>query len=273
MKSLNYFAALAVVCAVSFASCDNDPDLLETNVTNAPVPSRHISHPDSIQVYKIAADSTEKYTCTIYYAYDATGNVISEREPNTREERQYDGHNNLVEVRRYEYRSYLDEWEGFLKWLYTYDDNNKRKTTIVYYDFHDDMDEEPWKKGNYTWQDDTHCQCVIFKRWGQEWVLNEIGNYTYNSDGDLIYETYYFCKPDSTPPANGIYEQAFEYDIYGNPISSYYVDNYTRIEDTYTYIYDKYGNILIKWQKTNRTSDLNSTPKTSTSTSKSVYFY
>lgn len=266
MKSYNYFSALALVCVVSFSACNQD--VTNPNDDN-PKFKPNPQYPDSIQVFAIDNEGNENYYYTVFYGYDVNGNTILELTDNQKTERNFDSNNNLLETRRY----YLSQnvWYGEFKLCYTYDENNKRQTLQAYAEFRDSVDTPIYKKGDYSWQDDRHSKCVIYRNVGKDkWMLSEIMVETFYPDGKLEYEKYYFVKPDSTMSGSPM-EHKFKYDQFGNIDTYVYRDDSRVRTDTCQYVYDNLGNIITKC--TTSTQFWNFSQKTEKTTTKYVYFY
>lgn len=254
-----YFSVLTTIgCTFILSSCENK----SASSSEEPVPSvRHLNCPDS--VYIMAAQDTVGTPFFIdFYQYDANGNMLCRLSYNVKiqqytakEERTYDSHNNLLEIRSYSYDDNWNEWYCWRTDKQTYDSKGKLATYETAHNGGNDA-----KKAIYSWLDDTHADADIsaYHYMGDttEWKLVEKAEYTYTSHGDIAYEKYIFHYYISEAARNTPWEYFYEYDQHNNA-TSYKMINSGKLEQyvTYSYTYDAEGNILVKHTYTNTSGE------------------
>lgn len=265
-----YFSVLtAIGCMFILSSCENK----SASSSEEPVPSvRRLNCPDS--VYIMAAQDTVGTPFLIdYYQYDSNGNMLCRLSYNVKiqqytakEERTYDSHNNLLEIRRYSYDDNRNEWYCWRTDKQTYDSNGKLATYETAHSGGNDA-----KKAIYSWLDDTHADADIYAYHYMgdttEWMLVDKAEYTYTANGDIEYEQYIFSYYTIESASDKPIEYFYEYDQHNNA-TSYKFINSGRLEkyEMYSYTYDADGNILVKFTYNNDSGE----PVLKT---KEIYFY
>ena len=261
-----YFPTLVLTGIFLLSSCEHHADPSDPENPS----TRHISRPDSVYSYNASRDTMGTPDCIDYYQYDANGNMLSRQvywcfkhQITAKEERSYDAHNNLLEIQHYSFDENRNEWYCWRTDKQTFDSKGKVATLET-----DHGENGLKKKAIYSWLDDTHSVADVYAYRSRTdstgWFLEDKAEYTYNTEGQILYEkyiwNYYTGKPSNLEYFN-------EYDKYGNPISHKMI-NADRLEqyDTYTYSYDSDGNILVKWSYSNVSGE-------PVMQSKEVYFY
>lgn len=261
-----YFPALVLTGIFLLSSCEHHADPSDPENPS----TRRISRPDSVYYYSASLSTEGTPDCIDYYQYDANGNMLSRQfyrcfkhQYTAKEERSYDAHNNLLAILYYSFDENRNEWYCWRTDKQTFDSKGKLATLETAHD-----DNGLKKKAVYSWQDDMHSVSDVYayraKTDSTGWFLEDKAEYTYNTEGQILYEkyiwNYYTGKPSNLEYFN-------EYDKYGNLIS-YKMISADKIQqyDTYIYSYDSDGNILVK----SAYSNLSGKPVLQR---KEVYFY
>lgn len=257
-----YFFALATIGALLFSACKNNAG------TTEPVPPVYcLSCPDSVLVYNIANDGTEKRSCVWRYQYDANGNnTLRVRYSgqnfsvaDSKIEMRYDAHNNLLERQNWSFDYNEKTLYKSTQFLMTYYPDDKMATMQMIFWYGREIP-KPGKNAVYTWSDDTHATTDVYEYHFMgdttEWKLVDKAEYTYTANGDIAYEKYIFYYYISEAARNNPLEYFCEYDHHNNA-TSYKMINSGRLEqyDTYSYTYDADGNILVKFIYTNSSGE------------------
>ncbi len=261
-----YFSAFAICGAFILSSCENKP---ASSSEEPDSPVHRLNCPDSVLVYDIAEDGTEKLSCVWHCQYDTNGNNTKRVRYSAHDfsvadgkiEMRYDAQNNLLE--RQEWWSFAGYEEKYLlkstQWVMTYNSEGKMATMQMNF-WYGDEESEPSKNAVYTWPDNCHATADIYayNYMGDptDWKLVDKAEYTYTNHGDIAYEKYTFQYYISESARNNPIEYFYEYDQHDNVIS-YKLVNSGSLEqyDTYSYTYDAEGNILVKYIYTNSSGE------------------
>jgi len=266
------FVVIALFCCIA---CDpkksTEPEEPEKPVT----PEQRNTAIDSIYRYSLS-NGTEKLQQVIFYTYDKAGNITCQLDSMTlvkylhKTEMKYDSHNNLTDKIDYMYVD-EDNWDKEAWIEYTYSGNDKLASNVFYIYLGDIK--VLVQKGTYTWQDDTHAQCVAYtydlKNLLGETTLSSIQSieYTYNTRGDVVKSVAYDFANEVLGEC--LSTDDYVYDEYGNVTSHIYKEkDIVKWQETNKYEYDSAGNILVRWYS----SSSSETPPASPTT-KYVYFY
>jgi len=284
MKSSIYQLTVSVLLLSCFAACHQDA-VNHDEPSNPVTPAKSIQKPDSAYRYNIASDGTETLAVITYYnyTYDEAGNLIYQQDSTAAQigvgftkhktDMKYDAKGNLIEKTDASCSSQNTNWIYGICRRWTYDEKNRIATIFLYENDKALIAEHPVKKGIYSWQDDTHAECLGYKYYAgyapgtESWGVTEKCVYTYNMRGAVVAEFVY------TPANNDSWalwcSYDYTYDEYGNVTSRIYKEKDVFILQEYNkYEYDSAGNILVWWYS----SSTDETPPADP-TAKYVYFY
>ena len=257
-----------VILGMLLISCSNEPK----NPAEQKTPL-----PDSIMVYNISTDKSVTLSQITYYTYDEVGNMIrqldidilgdGERAPDYKKEMKYDSKQHPIEQREALYRTQNGIWRYIACWRWTYNEDGKLETIAGYDNAGDSIAEQPSQKGTYTWLDNTHAECLIYRTSGEStWYMAEKKEVIYNDHGDIEKECHYSYTNESWKLWM-TFEQT--YDEHNNVVSYIWQERGTTIlQKFYKYEYDETGKILVVWYSQSFSDSVPDTPA-----SKCVYCY
>ena len=166
------------------------------------------------------------------FEYDQNGNLITFDFPKTtdgiysfQETRKYDANNNLIEVCRKNF--YYGEYRYSTTTTLTYDSNNNLSTMMV-----DDKEEIQTYKYTY---DNNNNLINILQEFDSGWIK---ADYTYDNSGNMLTE-------NISSSGDLWHNSSWSYD-YRNNVTHNTYSYYTGSagSDSYSYEYDRYGNII-----------------------------
>ena len=123
-----------------------------------------------------------------------------------KEERRYDAHNNLIEIQHYSFDENNNKWDCWRTDKQTYNSKGKLATLETAHG-----ENGLKKKAIYTWLDDTHSTSDVYacrsKTDSMGWVLEDKAEYTYNADGQILYEKYIWSYYLDKPSKSGVFQR------------------------------------------------------------------
>lgn len=270
-----YFFALAMVGGLLFSACEPKENTM---------PVKHLSKPDSVYVYQMEADGTEKLSSIVFYTYDAAMNntvvfktLVSPdyyvQVTKNRTEMQYNSKGLMT--MKIDSWYYIDKaaWRDVECRVYSYDDNSRLTTEYEYPRYSNPLPKVNYKLF-YTWTDGTHAEvigynCMLEPNDTTGVATQRLVN-TYTSEGKIENQKFYWLmypNPNNTPD----FEYELTYDQYENLVCLNTISHSRGMPSSREYNkyeYDEQGNILVKWNYTSYGEDDNYVLS-----AKYVYFY
>ena len=223
------------------------------------MPVKHLSKPDSVYVYQMEADGTEKLSSIVFYTYDAVRNNTSILDSIVvpqlvismyRTDMQYNSKGLMT--MKIDSRYYIDKaaWRDVECRVYSYDDNSRLTTEYEYPRYSNPLPKVNYKLF-YTWTDGTHAEvigynCMLEPNDTTGVATQRLVN-TYTSEGKIENQKFYWLmypNPNNTPD----FEYWLTYNQYGDTISIKTYEKGMFAHQKYNkYEYDEQGNILVKW--------------------------
>lgn len=270
------------MCIIASLLCCISCEKGSTSPTPEPPVETSVRKPDSVYKYHVVADDQDLLEQITYYTYDDAGNITLQFDSmvsHTGKNKiimKYNAKGQMIEKREYSYYYYYpSHWSNDYCRQYTYDENNRLMSEMLYIDFLEPLVGNPQKKIIYTWIDDTHANGLVydytsFKPKDDPWMISERIEYTYTSRGNVEKSVSYWLWGTDSPIGGELtLTNEYTYDQYGNVLSHVlYERGVLQMQEYYKYEYNDAGEILLKWYSNDADNDSDRIY-----TAKDVYFY